>query len=117
YYYIVTATTAYGETVASPETFATVGANATANLAWYPVPFATGYKVYRGTSPGGENNFFSSSATSFTDTGAAGTAGSPPSTSTATQSATVAAGAPATGLNSIQSILGGFNLIGGTANV
>ena len=44
--WVVTATTAFGETLASPETFATVGANATVNLAWYAVPFATGYKSY-----------------------------------------------------------------------
>src|SRR6185295_16612756 len=118
YFYKVTAIMPGAvETLASPETFAVVTANGAVDLAWYPVPFATGYRVYRGTTPGGENQYFAASGTSFTDTGAAGTAGSPPVTSAAVQSATVAYGAPATGAGSVQAALAGMGLIGSTLNV
>src|SRR5690242_21320052 len=59
-------------------------------LSWYPVPFATGYRIYRGTSPHGENVYYAPAGTktTFTDTGAAATAGTPPATSTAIQTVT-----------------------------
>lgn len=74
-----------GETVASNEqTITTTGSTSENTVSWAAVPGATGYKVYRGTAAGGENVYFSvGTATSFVDTGAAGSAGTPPVASTA----------------------------------
>lgn len=84
YSYVVTALNAVGETVPSAEISVPVtGPTGSVALSWDAVPGATSYRVYRGTSPGGENVHYASSGTSFTDTGAAGTAGSPPATGTA----------------------------------
>jgi hypothetical protein len=65
------------------------GSNTTASssiaIGWSAVPGATGYRVYRGTASNGENVFFApGNVTTFTDTGEAGTAGSPPVSNTAT---------------------------------
>jgi hypothetical protein len=55
YYYILTATTASGESTDSNEVLATLLAgNQTVSLSWGAVAGATGYKLYRATSPGGE---------------------------------------------------------------
>jgi hypothetical protein len=84
YFYKVTALNATGETVPSGEISVPVtGPTGSVALSWNAVPGATGYRVYRGTASGGQNVFYTSGATSFTDTGAAGTAGSPPATGTA----------------------------------
>src|SRR5260221_9510923 len=106
------------ETVASPEAFTTVTPNATIDLAWYPVPNATSYKVYRGTTSGHENRLIASGlvGTSYTDTGAAGSAQTPPTTGVlltttvgATDSATVLEGKLNTllGAGSVHVIKGG----------
>lgn len=64
------------------------GSNTTANtqavaLSWGAVTGATSYRVYRGTSTGGESVFYApGNVTSYTDTGAASSAGSPPTTNT-----------------------------------
>jgi hypothetical protein len=89
YFYEVTATNAVGETTASPETsgVTTTGTTSSVALAWASVPGATGYRIYRGQSSGGENTYYTSATNSFTDTGAAGTAGSPPGTNTTGQAA------------------------------
>jgi hypothetical protein len=90
YYYVVTATNANGETIASNEVTATTGATATntISLSWANVPFAYGYKVYRGTAAAGENlligTITSGATTTFVDTGFAGTSATAPATSTAT---------------------------------
>ena len=83
YYYVVTAIIGGHETLVSPETFAQVSANATVDLSWYPVPLATAYKVYRGTTPGGETFLASTAVTHFHDTGAV-TSGAPTPASSAT---------------------------------
>ncbi len=51
YYYRITATNAWGETLASTETSrVTTGATSTVTVNWVPIPGATGYKIYgRGT--------------------------------------------------------------------
>jgi hypothetical protein len=50
---------------------------------WAAVTGATGYKIYRGTAAGAENVFYTVGAvTSFNDTGAASTNGTPPATNT-----------------------------------
>ena len=81
-YYVVTAVDAYGgETVASPENFQATGAGTATNTitpSWSAVPGALSYKVYRGTTAGNESVYFTTTSASYTDTGSAGTAGTPP---------------------------------------
>lgn len=83
YYYVVTSTNALGETTRSNEISATVANNGTITVNWWSNSMATGYKVYRGTTPGGENALiYTGTALSVTDTGSAGSAASPPGTNT-----------------------------------
>ena len=89
YYWVVTATTAAGETVRSSEITATLSGSTSSNaLSWTQVTGATGYKVYRGTTAGGESSLIttigSGSTVTYTDTGTVGTGATPPSTNTAT---------------------------------
>jgi hypothetical protein len=50
----------------------TSGTTGSVALSWPAVTGATGYVVYRGTAPGGESTFFTTTANAFTDIGAAG---------------------------------------------
>ncbi|PYR80694.1 MAG: hypothetical protein DMF86_00055 [Acidobacteria bacterium] len=61
-----------GQSTAAAEVPATVGAGSAVTVSWTPVPDATEYRVY-GRTPGGENQYWSVTGTSFVDTGAAGT--------------------------------------------
>ena len=81
YYYVVTAINALGETIKSNEQTVTTGAGDTNSntISWAAVADATGYKIYRGTATGAENVYYAVGAvTSYIDTGAASTAGTPP---------------------------------------
>lgn len=84
-YWVVTATNSQGETTISNEVTATIAAaNTSVPLAWTAVSGATGYNVYRGLTPGGENVLVASVSTnSYTDVGAVGTVGTPPTINTA----------------------------------
>lgn len=82
YYYVVTATTPGGETLVSNEENIVTAANGKNTVSWTAVPNATGYNVYRGTGTGAENTVFAASGTSFVDTGAGGTAQTPPAVNT-----------------------------------
>ena len=88
YYYVVTAVTSGGETLASSEQSAIADStNGTVALTWNAVAGALSYKVYRGTgTTGNEHGYFTSGTASFTDNGSASLTGSsaPPSTATAT---------------------------------
>jgi hypothetical protein len=78
YSYKVTALNATGETLPSNEVGVPVtGPTGSVALSWGAVAGATGYRVYRGTAPGAENAYYTASSSSFTDTGAAATAGTP----------------------------------------
>lgn len=57
YYYVVTATNSSGETTKSNEVFGDVSPNASgaAKLTWNAVAGATGYNIYRGSTPGSES--------------------------------------------------------------
>ena len=79
YYWVVTATSATGESITSNEVTATLAVNGTQVLNWTAVTGATGYNIYRGTVSGGENVLVASvgAVVTYTDTGAAGSAGSP----------------------------------------
>ncbi|HYR17725.1 MAG TPA: hypothetical protein VEQ67_26435, partial [Mycobacterium sp.] len=112
YFYQVTATICGAETLPSGEVFSTVTGTGSVDLGWSPVPGATGYTVYRGTSAGAENTKYAASSETFTDTNAPGASGTPPATSATVQSTTVAWNVSATDL---KNALG--TLIGGSGNV
>lgn len=79
------------ESATSPEaSTTTTGATSSVALSWAAVTNATGYVIYRGSTAGGESAFFLSTTNSFTDTGAAGTAGIV--TNVVTQTTTAAPG-------------------------
>jgi hypothetical protein len=88
YYYTVTALDAAGrETAQSNEVSETVDGGTTAgtiNLSWSAIRDAKGYRVWRGTTAGGENEYYDVSTTSLADNGSLTfTAGTPPSSGTA----------------------------------
>ena len=88
YYWKVTFVTPAGETTGSVEASAAIALNGSCNLAWSPPPpSVTNVKVYRGTSSGGENVVVATlgPVAAYTDTGAAGSAATVPTTNTATQ--------------------------------
>lgn len=83
YYYVVTAImTGPGESIASNEQLVVNTGTTSSNTISWTAPTGmtiTGYKVYRGTSAGAESVFYSpGNVLTFTDTGAASTAGTPP---------------------------------------
>ena len=95
YFYVVTALSALGESIKSNEQNVTTGAGATNSntVNWNAVTGATGYRIYRGTATNTENVFYTVGVvTTFLDTGAASTAGTPP-TGLASLSGTVSAAA------------------------
>ena len=63
----------------STEVIATVGTSGQVTIRWAAVAGATEYRVY-GRTVGNQTMYWRVTGTSFTDTGAAGTAGTPPST-------------------------------------
>ena len=87
YYYKITALGSGGETIGSNEQSIVVPATTATNTVtvnWTTVAGATGYKVYRGITSGGENRLVTTvgAVVTATDTGAATTAGSPPTVNT-----------------------------------
>lgn len=86
YYYKITGTGGDNnqETIGSNEVSVTpTTGNQSVKLTWLQLQAATGYKVYRGTTPGSENllvgTITNGSTLTFTDTGFAGASASPPS--------------------------------------
>ena len=81
YFYVVTAIGPAGESFKSNEqSVAATGATSSNTISWSAVPGATGYRVYRGTAAGAESVYYAVGAvTTFLDTGAANTVGTPPS--------------------------------------
>ncbi|HWE39054.1 MAG TPA: hypothetical protein VG406_21075, partial [Isosphaeraceae bacterium] len=87
YYYKITAINPFGETTPSPETSYAVPASGTSTnqvtLNWTAVAGATGYKVYRGTTAGGESLLATlGSVTSYTDSTTTAPSGPPPAANT-----------------------------------
>ena len=91
YYYKLTALGASGETIGSNEvSITTAGATSSNTLTWAAIAGATGYKIYRGTAAGAESVYFAvGNVTTFTDVGAAGTAGTIPASNTAVAALTI----------------------------
>lgn len=90
YFWKITGTDAAGETTGSNEATVAVALNGTASLTWSALPAqTTGVKVYRGTVTNTENVLVATlgAVTSYTDTGTAGVAGSPPAVNTAATAA------------------------------
>lgn len=86
YFWKVTGTNAAGETTGSNEATVAIVLNGSCNLTWNALPAGTaGVKVYRGTSSNGENALITTlgAVTSYTDTGSAGSAATPPAAGTA----------------------------------
>lgn len=87
YYYKVTALDGVGETLPSAEVSGTVDGgttNGTITVAWTAVPGAAKYRVWRGTTAGGENEYYETTGTSLADDGSLTfTAGTVPTTTTA----------------------------------
>ena len=84
YFWVVTAVNAAGETTRSNEVTNTLVLNDQQPLSWTAVPGASSYKVYRGTAAGAEGTLVTTVATtSYTDTGTAGSAATPPASNTA----------------------------------
>jgi hypothetical protein len=85
HFYVITAITALGETTKSNEIKVTAaGGNLSINtLNWGAVAGATGYRAYRGVVTGVYTTYIAFGAVvTGDDTGAAGTAGTPPTTNT-----------------------------------
>ncbi len=84
YFYRVTAcigSVGCTETLSSTELSAAVTGPGDVNLTWVAVLGATSYRVYRGTTTGGENLYMSSATNSFDDNDShATTTGAPPTT-------------------------------------
>ena len=78
--------TTSGESLPSAEQSTQVGDGGAIRVSWGDVPGALSYKIYRGTSAGGESGYFTSLDASFFDDGSASLTGSstPPLTTTAT---------------------------------
>lgn len=88
YYWKVTALTRAGETVGSAEVTVAIVAAGQATVTWTAVTGATGYRIYRSTTAGTYGALALAGAVTgqatatFTDTGAATTAGTVPATNT-----------------------------------
>jgi hypothetical protein len=88
FYWKITAVTGHGETTGSNEVTATLVATGSQALSWAAVANAELYRLYRGTAAGAENTLVATlgaATLAFTDTGAAGTAATVPTVSTAGQ--------------------------------
>src|SRR5205814_1050493 len=104
-----------GESVAAAETSAVTPEGGTVVLHWTGITGATGYRVYRGDQPRSENAWFAVGATTtFSDSGAPGTAGTPRTTSAVVATSTTAALAYNATAAAVQSALEG---LAGTGNV
>lgn len=80
YYKVVALDLVSTPTTGSSERSATVASGTTGSvvLSWTAVTGASGYRVYRGTSTGAQNVYYTTSTNSFTDVGGANTSGTIP---------------------------------------
>jgi len=79
YYYKITAIDEQGrESIASEESSLAITTADSITVTYPNITGATTHRIYRGTSPGGQNVYFTDTVSTFSDTGAAGTPGTPP---------------------------------------
>lgn len=83
YYYRIVAVDFFNNTTTPSNELAvtTTGSTSSITISWPLVQGAYNYRIYRGTTSGGQNTYYlvnGTNTTSFTDTGAAGTAGTTP---------------------------------------
>lgn len=85
YYWVLTATNQYGQTIASNELSATLVANGTQILNWATPTGATGFKLYRATAAGGpyQRVALMGIVNTYSDLGNATQAEAPPTVATA----------------------------------
>jgi hypothetical protein len=120
YYKITVLDSSGGETSGGTEaSVAVTGPTGKVTLTWTGVAGASTYRIYRGTSAGNENTYYSTPAVaspSYVDTGATGTSGSPPSVTTAYLSkcgnATVSSAAGTGTIRLVQQLLPGHPVSG-----
>lgn len=80
YFWLVNAVDINGAEFSADEATAAIAASGRASLSWTAVPGAVSYRVYRGTTSGGENALIatvSAPTVIYLDTGTAGTAATP----------------------------------------
>jgi len=84
YFWTATALNDTGESIPGTEVSATLVATGTQELTWAAVEGATGYRIWRGTASGAQDTLVATvgTVTTYTDTGAAGTAEVPPTVNT-----------------------------------
>lgn len=110
-YYVITALNGSGETYQSLKVLANIAAATDrVELSWAAVPGATGYKLYRSTLSGSFPSpsllaTLGSGATTYTDAGAAVSAGSPPADNT-TGGASPAYGTPPVSFQTTPLVIG-----------
>lgn len=79
YFYKLTAIDEQGrESIASGESSLTITTADSITVTYPNVTGATKHRIYRGTTSGGQNVYFEDTVSTFSDTGAAGTPGTPP---------------------------------------
>ena len=83
YYYRIVAVDFFNNTTTPSNELAvtTTGSTSSITISWPLVQGAYNYRIYRGTTSGGQDTYYlvnGTNTTSFTDTGAAGTAGTTP---------------------------------------
>lgn len=116
YFYVVTSTSTAGETTKSNEmSINTTGSASSNTISWVADGNLT-HKVYRGTTSGGEGTYYTvATGNTFLDTGAAGTAGTPPGTNTALSGILYKNGAQvATGLDTSAGVYQFSSIMGAT---
>lgn len=124
YFYKVTATNTAGETTGSVEASAVVVLNGSVVLNWDVVPGASGYKVYRSATTGTENvspalvgTVTSATTPTYTDTGAAASAGAVPAANNTNSITAACVALGLTGGSVSNVVMGGNRLAGGLYGV
>lgn len=84
YYYKIVAVDGKGNTTTGSAEVSATTTTATSSVAlsWTAVQNASSYRIYRGTSAGGESVYYTSTTNSYTDTNATSTAGTVPTVNT-----------------------------------
>lgn len=86
YYYVISVIYPAGESIKSTEKSISLSGNYKGVvLSWQSISGASKYRIYRGTASNGQNVYYETTETQFTDTGASGTTGTPKTSSDVAQ--------------------------------